>query len=53
MLISLLIVALVAVIAYYIIDYMALPAPLNTIVRVIVGIALLIYLFGKIGIHLP
>lgn len=53
MLISLLIVALVAVIAYYIIEYMALPAPINLIVRVIVGIALLIWLFSKVGISLP
>ncbi len=53
MLMTLLIVALVAVVAFYIIQYMALPAPMNTIVRVIVGIALLIYLFSKVGVSLP
>jgi hypothetical protein len=53
MLITLLIVALVAVIAFYIVKQIPLPPPINMIVQVIVGILLLIYLFSKVGISLP
>jgi hypothetical protein len=53
MLITLLIVALVAVLAFYIVKQMALPHPVSLIVNVIIGIVLLIYLFGKVGISLP
>ncbi len=53
MLITLLIVALVAVIAFYIVREIALPHPIGIIVKVIVGIVLLVYLFSKVGISLP
>lgn len=53
MLVSLLIAAVVLVIAFWIINEMGLPHPINMLVRVIVGIIGLIYVLGLLGLRLP
>lgn len=53
MLIPLLVLVLVAFCAFWIIGEMALPAPMNTVVRVLVGIVFLVAVLHFAGITLP
>jgi len=53
MLVSILILVLILVVAFWIIGEMSLPHPINMIVRVVVGIVGLIYLLNLIGVRLP
>lgn len=49
LLISLLVLALVVFVAFYVIGMMGIPDPMNLILRVIVGIIALVYLLNMVG----
>lgn len=51
-LITLLVLALVVVIAYYVIDLLALPAPIGHIVKIIIGLIVLIRILQLVGVNL-
>ncbi len=52
LLITLLIFAVVAYVAFWIIGQIALPDPMGLILRIIVGVSLLLVLLSKAGIPL-
>lgn len=49
LLITLLIIALVVFVAFWIVNEIGLPHPINLIVKVIVGVIALIYLLNALG----
>jgi len=53
MIITLLIIVVVAVVAFYIVNEMGLPAPIGMVVRIIVGLILLVAVLKIAGIALP
>ncbi len=55
LLVTLLVIAVIAVLAFYIVGQMGLPQPIDMIVRIIVGLIILLYLLGHFtpGLHIP
>lgn len=51
--ISLLILVLVAAVAYWIVGMLPLPQPFKNIVLVILGLIFLVYLLGYLGVVVP
>lgn len=50
LLVSLLIVAVVIVLIFYVLDRIPLPEPWNWVVRVIVGLVVLLWLLRMLGV---
>lgn len=49
-LIAILIIAIIAVLGFWIVDRMGMPAPIDWIVKIILGVILLVALLNRIGI---
>lgn len=52
-LVLLLVVAVIAFVAFWVIGQMGLPDPINLVARVIVGVILLLVLLGMFTGHVP
>lgn len=49
LLLTILVICLVVYVAFYVIGMMGIPDPMNLILRVIVGVVALVYLFNAVG----
>lgn len=52
LLIAILILAIIVIVAIWLIDIMGLPHPINMILKVIIGLLALVYLLQKSGLGL-
>lgn len=53
LIIHLLVVAIVVVLAFYVLDRSRIPDPINLILRIVVAVVALLYLLGVLGLRVP